>query len=103
MGRSFEVRRKSENLPVIGYTLVVFSRTGTQMDFRYLWHKSWNADCNRNLVPSEVEGSKIINLKSKTAVSLVRTAVFLLSCPREKGRKPKENAKAILRMGGVKC
>jgi hypothetical protein len=32
----------------------------------------------------------------------VGTAVFLLARPREKGQKPKENAEAILRMGGTK-
>jgi hypothetical protein len=71
MGRSFEVRRKSENLPVIGYTFVVFSRVGTHVWLYGLIFAGCGSICAGRF---------------KTAVPFVGAAVFLLVCPRDKGR-----------------
>jgi len=51
MGRSLEVRRKSENLPVVSFVCPVFSRFGTRCEF--------------------------LVLSFRTAISFVGTAVFL--------------------------
>ena len=50
MGRSLEVRRKSENLPVVSFVCPVFSRFGTRCEF--------------------------LVLSFRTAISFVGTAVF---------------------------
>jgi len=72
MGRSLEVRRKSENLPVVSFVCPVFSRFGTRCEF--------------------------LVLSFRTAISFVGTAVFLFcffECPRDKGKRSAERRKRI--------
>ena len=66
MGRSLEVRRKSENLPVIGYTFVVFSRAGTHVWLYGLIFVGCGSICAGRLI---------------TAVPLVGAAVFFIGMP----------------------
>jgi hypothetical protein len=85
MGRSFEVRRKPENLPVVGYTLVVFSRAGTLLDFRYSWHELPVANCNRK--------SKIIILKLRNRRFSRGNGGFFIGTPSRLGPDRKERRK----------
>jgi len=50
MGRSLEVRRKSENLPVVGCTWFVFSRAGTRL---WLLHPGFSGLLKRLLIEKE--------------------------------------------------
>jgi len=79
VGRSLEVRRKSENLPVAGCTFIGdLSKVYRDGNPRVL--ASWNAS-----VALRPDGNCAVvrfGLNEKTAVTLVGTAVFLLKTKR---------------------
>ena len=68
MGRSFEVRRKSENLPVVSRMFFVFSRFGTRCSFM-----TW-ADLLETV--AGLAGGEFELLIIKAAVPFVGTAAF---------------------------
>jgi hypothetical protein len=82
MGRTFEVRRKSENLPVAGYALMLFSRLGTRV-----W--LFAVQCYESVE------AFVMNKKNRRFSR--ETAVFLLVCSREKGRIERKEVSIMIK------
>ena len=88
MGRSLEVRRKSENLPAVSCTYSVLAIRSASAALQA------EQVCPKHKGSSAVQG---LVLGIKTAVPLVGTVVFLLffERPRDKGKRSAERRKRI--------